>query len=381
MSIYNKVLSGAIIFFSLIFLYMAARTLKIHQHWRQRAHTQEQRIAELRKENQELLAGSEDGTKLGVKQLQLALDELIIDRNRGRVWYGCQPQQPNAQTGQVRVVIDKPEPHAVAVKSLLYLFEQTETATAVGKGGQYLGQFEVEAVDAKQVALKPARKMSLPELQRLAQSKGPWAMYELMPIDEHDIFAGLSDDEKKQILPPDTVADYLKDGQPATWEQMAEWGVTGSLVDDAGKALVDDKTGEKIAGAKGTFVRQLRDYQSLFQWYDLERTRLFDLAESGQRDKNYMLAAAADAKKDVQFRHDEIETLKVELGKCRAEQEAVVAHDNALKQKLADLKAAVLQMIATNQALASQIAKIQWDASRRIDQQLRVMVQSGEGRK
>jgi hypothetical protein len=393
MTIWNKVLIGLIIALLLVFFYMAARTLKTHQHWREAARKNEERLADLRKENQELLSGSEDGTKRGIRQLQLAIDELVIDRNRGRVWYDCKPQQANAETGQVRVATDKPSPHGIAPKTLLYVFEQTEESQGVSKGGHYIGQFEVEVVDEalRLVALKPARKMTLRELQRLAKSKGPWAMYEIMPADEHDIFAGLSEDEKKQILPQETLADYLNDGQPATWEQMAKWGVAGTLVDDEGKALVDEK-GKPKAGAKGTFVRQLRNYgrdskedskqyQSLFQWYDMERTRLFDLLQAAERDKNYMQAAAADAKQDVQFRRHEIAALKADLAKYQKERDAVVACYKALQQKVAELKAAVLQTIRDNQALASQIAKIQLDASRQIDQQLRKMAQSAEGRK
>ena len=54
MSIWNKILIGLIIVALLPFFYMAARTLKTHQHWREKAQAFEEQI-DKQEELQELL--------------------------------------------------------------------------------------------------------------------------------------------------------------------------------------------------------------------------------------------------------------------------------------------------------------------------------------
>ena len=40
------------------------------------------------------------------------------------------------------------------------------------------------------------------------ESKGPWVLYEMMPIDEHEAFANVPEDQRKGV--PE---EFLKDGQ------------------------------------------------------------------------------------------------------------------------------------------------------------------------
>ena len=136
MSIWNKVLIGLIIVASLGFFYMALRTLKTHQHWRENAQRHEKKIEQFQKDSRQLIEGTGEGEgyQPGIDYLRLELNKLLVDR--GRVWTGCKPQagQQTQQTGLVSVATD---PRGIAPKTVLYVFEGTD----VRQGGRYLGEF------------------------------------------------------------------------------------------------------------------------------------------------------------------------------------------------------------------------------------------------
>ena len=47
-------------------------------------------------------------------------------------------------------------------------------------------------------------------------------LFNVLPQDNHDSFASLTDDQKKAMLPADTLAEYQKDGKPATEQDPKE---------------------------------------------------------------------------------------------------------------------------------------------------------------
>jgi len=382
MSIWNKILVGFVITAALAFFYLAMRTLKTHQYWRNTVRNLEKRIEEEAKIKEELIAGGQgegEQLKLGIRQVDMLLHKLLIDR--GRVWNNCDPRNVNGQTGQVSVAIDVPGggAHGIGQGAPLYVFEDKEIDQEKG-GGRYLGTFEVEAVDAAQVALKPARKMGPRELQRLSQASKPWVIYERMPIDNRDAFAELTEAEKKKILPAKTVADYVHDGEAATWEQIEQWGATGLLIDEKGKVQLDDK-GEKIAGAKGNYFRTLRDYDALFKLHHTQRTELNDLIASMERDIRYLQTSIAEAKLQVESRKTELAGLKVEFAKIDRERNAVKAHFAKVKAQAAGIEASVKQLLADNLKLTYEIARMQIEAAQKIDARTRAMAQTQEAGK
>ena len=217
-----------------------------------------------------------------------------------------------------------------------------------------------------------------------------WVLYERMPLDGHDVFANRDDKEKEKLLPADSVMEYLKDGQPATWEQMEEWGVKGILVDEAGRPLVD-KDGNKMAGEKGFYRRQLRDYQALFTWYDNQRVIMHDLLETIKHDDQQATAAAAKARQDVALCKQEVAALTAESNRLQAERKLVVAHFAALQQRLGDFlkgwkkadgswQKGLSELLKDNEELAKEIGRKQFEAVRRIDERTRTMASSAEPR-
>ena len=69
------------------------------------------------------------------------------------------------------------------------------------------------------------------EKQRLANSRGPWSMYETMPVDQLELFAGLSEEQLEKLLPEASVEEYIRQGTPAGPDDD-EWHVIGFDADD-----------------------------------------------------------------------------------------------------------------------------------------------------
>ena len=89
-------------------------------------------------------------------------------------------------------------------------------------------------------------------------------MYEVMPVDKHEPFAGMSKQELKELLPANSLAEYEKDGQ--------DWA-----------------PGDPVERKKdGKYVRRLRDYEAIFENAHLQRSLFADLYEAAQRDQQYM---------------------------------------------------------------------------------------------
>lgn len=351
MSIWNKVLVGLIGVASLVFFYMAARAVKTETAWSERAKKTEERIAQIHKENDELAEGT--GTQDGIRQLKLKLHNLTQDRRR--MWANCTPRIKTGRddgTAEIALAVGAPATHGLAKSVVLCAFEELD----VEKKGQYLGQFTVTNVGDKQVTVVPTSKLGDRELTKLEKAKGPWVLYEVTPRDNHEVFAAMDDAQKKALLPAGSAQEYLKDGKPAAKEDPAA----------------------NVSG--GNYVRPLRDYRVLF---DAEREKdmlLTDSIASVKRDKQLVEEALTGARAQEEACKKEIAVLTEDLKTAGARSDIVLAHRQSLEKKLSAMQAYISKLIATNQAMAGQIAKFQLEAVRRIDQRTRAMAQSGAGR-
>ncbi|MFZ5829717.1 MAG: hypothetical protein ACOY3P_06505 [Planctomycetota bacterium] len=362
MSIWNKILIGLIIVVALVFWYFSMQALRLHQDLRTQANQLENEIREVEAKIVAVRSSMEEAPdpQKSIDQLQLALQPYLADR--GRVWREVVPGNANPQTGEVSVTVELPDPHGIAPKTLLYAFE----ATPAGENGDYLGEFVVEGVTNKQIGLRPARRMTTDQLTRLAQSKGPWTLYELMPIDKHWAFADLSEEELKRILPEGTVAEYIREGEPATWQDLKEWGVRGLVVDEEGRPLLDDQ-GQPIPDAKGFYSRQLRDYKQVFDYYHNHFNAMVNHLQENQRDLAKLNHAVKMTSEEIASLRTNNEALTRRLAEATRERDAVANHAQNLDQHLALLESTVEETIRENQRLADQIAQIQRLAVREID--------------
>jgi len=360
MSIWNKILIGLIFIAAAGLSYMAARALKTRQTWRTAAIKHEAALKQVLAENQEIEQGSDKPVApKGIVALRTELHRVQVDR--GRVWRKCDPRSVAAE-GAVKLGIpapegaDKPPPHGITTKAKVYLFEGAD----VKEGGRFLGEFVATEIADREIGLQPTRKLTPDEIQRLNQAQGKarqsglgWTMYEEMPPDEHEAFAGLKDEDLRAMLPESSVAEYAKDGKPA------------------------EASDPEDRRQDGKYVRRLRDYSLLLERYSRERTELADARESGNRDKQGLEEALAGSKTHEEFTRKELAALKDELAKAKAERDAVAEHLKRLDTSLAQQLKANAQAIELNQAMAADIARRQLEAARLIDRRSGAMAQFG----
>jgi len=446
MSIWNKVLTGFIFIASAAFFYMAVRTVKTYEYWNNKTHAYEFLVGvrkEFSRACQEggklvlMREGGEDRqlhslrntglfdeakakaeleeleTTPGIRQLQKEYDALT--HLRGRIWFNCSPTENNGRF-EVQIPAD---PHGIALKTLLYVFEEANLGE-----GEYLGEFQVVELGAgaepRDVTIVPVQQMSAAETNRLAQSAaagGPWVLYDTMPTDGHQAFADWDEEKKEQYLPEESVLEYITDGQKITKEDAEAKGLSGKVlvtdeegnilhayVDATGKMVnvtleergdevvwVDDQTGdvvdpEKIVerepedGQPGTYFRPLRDYRLLFRDYYHQRTLLADEIESNSRKLaiNQKTRQRAEEQRDAYTREKTV--AEQELAEVEKERDALAAHRKALEARLAQVNQEIDRLLKANQATAVRIATIQRDAASRIDARTRGVAQTGTGR-
>ncbi len=87
----------------------------------------------------------------------------------------------------------------------------------------------------------------------------------------------------------------------------------------------------------------------------------------------------AAAKQMVAGLKVDVATAAQDAKKMQKEEGIVLAYQTLVEQELAATKAAIARLIHANQAMAGQIAVLQREAVRRIDQRTRAMAQNGAG--
>jgi len=318
-----------------------------------------------------------EGEVKSLAQLDQELDKIQV--GRGRVWFDCTPKLQNMDptTGKgIEVTLSVtplPEPAEggagnasgsqqsglLGKQNQVYVFEQLATQ----RKGLYLGEFRV--VDVKQatltVTLEPIYPLIPRQIQNLLRSKSKdkvkWTIYELMPKDCRDVYAGLSEAVLKELLPPSSLSEYLKDGQPAEEDDPKQ------LRSEDGK----------------TYARKLRDYRVAFTMYRQKRTELKDLIDSQTRDTKDMQDAEADLKVQKKFREAQKARLEEKQAGLQEERDALAAHHAVLAARAASIESHCVQLIQANKKAADAIARIQMEATRRIDQRTRSTAQLGGG--
>lgn len=352
------------------FFVLAAETLRINAVYRTDINRKQKELDDVNARNAALENGTDDANIIAqlrneevlIPEQAQSIDsladlehEILLEtRARGRVWWNVAPAGINPQTGAVEVGVAAPVPAGVPADTVVFLFEQGEpqlpAPDGTPRGAQYLGEFRVAASAAQQATLQPVLPLDNFEQQRLAASRGPWIMYEIMPADRYKIFAGMSEDELKQKLPPQSVNEYLRHGKEAGPDDD-EWHRAG--FDESGKRLPPDKLGE---ATKTLYQRRLRDYALEFD--ELARRRVVLLVDiAGVQKDNERLNAALDSAKKMQtFREEEIQKLNTDLAGITKERQAIERHLAQVQQQLGMAQKLLAETLRRNSEMAKELA-------------------------
>ncbi|TWT88196.1 hypothetical protein Mal64_16750 [Pseudobythopirellula maris] len=309
----------------------------------------------------------------GVRELDHQLK--MRNRTRGRVWRGVQPtSEVDPETGQIRIGFpvvsaattdenafeeqpaDQAEPAPVGIDAdaVLYVFEQGEPNTVnPEEGAQYLGEFRVTEAAGREATLEPVLLMDERSFNRFANSNGPWVVYETMPIDSAGLFAELSDEELRQLIPEESVEEYLRDGEEASVDDD-EWRREG--LDEDGKVVGVDNLSDAV---RFRYRRQQRDYAYLFQEYAKEYVELQASIQAQEQDILKLQNALKSAKELTSFRQDEIDRLQKDLEGAKRDRARIERHVATLRSQIEKAERLLSATLRSNAELVSRIAERQ----------------------
>ncbi len=347
------------VFFATIgYLYLAAETMAIHHKLRAKIPGLEKDLVHVTLQNKTLLQGNSD--QLGILELDHQLQ--IVARERGRVWRGVAPVGEMNERGGIEVEIKNPQPHGLEKDAIVFAFEAGDPNNAnPEQGPQYLGELRVVNVQPTGVLLEPTDLLDRRSGQRLAGSQGPWSLYETMPIDRHKLFEGLSEEELRQMLPAESVEEYVRHGTPAT-DDDDQWHRRG--FDENDEAVGPEDIDQAV---KFVYDRPLRDYAFLFS--ELAKHRILKLTsiQAVTQDNAKLEQSLQSAEKVAQVRLEQQQLLAADLAGMQKDRAAIEAHRDLVQRQLRHARAYFDQWLAENSALAKQLTDRQLGRLRQID--------------
>ena len=360
------------------FLFLGAETLRIHRSLRAGLPKLKKQIQDYQQRNEALVHGTDDPHVIqslfaeespldqSAKKLQGLLDLehrlQIVTRERGRVWRGVLPAGKVDNQGRVEVEIPNPQPSGLQKDTDVFAFETGKpNAADPSQGAQYLGEFRVIEVKDGGAVLEPAFLIDQRSGQRLASSQGPWSLYQTMPTDRHQLFADLSEETLRKMLPAESVEEYLRQDTPATPDDDA-WHRAG--FDKNGNMVGPDDLDKAVAFR---YERPLRDYAFLFAEFVRQRVVLLaDLAAVTQ-DNAKLEAALQSAKQLSKFREKEKQWLASDLKGMRQDRQTIEAYRDLVQRQWRNARQIIDQLLASDSELASQLFDRQLGLLQEID--------------
>jgi hypothetical protein len=263
---YTVTASTLSLLLAIVLLLPTAATLKSRAAWHKVKEDLEAQLVRLRSDQESLKRG-DPAVGVGVLELQEDLNRYSLEA--GRRWHnlravaGASPtaitlekvapasEVPPGMEGEVAPPAATPAPAAgtppaagaaasaapsplVPVGLIVYGFAETvRPGLEVAIPTFYLGEFRVRSSTPTQVVLEPTGRLEAPQLQAITSGQASsWALYELLPLDDHDVFIAegseVTDDAlfgrvdtdlltqlMGQGLSPDTLAKYTRDGSRA----------------------------------------------------------------------------------------------------------------------------------------------------------------------
>ena len=352
---------------AVLYFVLAAETLRINAVLRKQVNQLETKLAQVQSSITALDHGTKSGQVIGQLQgIEVHVPEQaeavpsigdlkhrlqMVTRLRGPVWRNVAPSF-NPQTGAVTVNVEAPQPSGIQADTIVFAFEQGPPAQPnPTQGAQYLGEFRVTKVAPQQAELVPVLELDQLEKQRIANSRGPWVLYETMPVDQLELFAGLTEEQLRQVLPAASVEEYIRQGSPAGPDDD-EWHVIG--YDEEGNRVGPDDMDKAV---RKVYQRRLRDYATEFA--DLNEHRVIMLASiDAVKEDNKRLAAARTVANNLQaFRTEEKRKLVIDLAGVKKERQIIEKHLSTVQRELATARKLLDQAIAENRRLADELTQ------------------------
>lgn len=372
MSLLTKILMGLVVVAVLPVLFFSAAVLRVNDKWRNSVESYEKAVELQAKQNFDKLHGDAKARvdrytpgkpvngNPGVMQYEVARDNLKL--GRGRFWYAVPVgDSVDEAAGKFKISIldDNVEAggnrqplkeHNIKDRAFLYLFQLRHDGTP-DTNDKYVGEFVVDglAVDANGVPtdnnlpLKPSLPLTPDQWNVIKGNANQWLVYEHMPIDDHDVFSDLSEDDIRSRVPASVVEQYVNDDKAPS---------DAVLADDKLKQFVieDPDTGVK------KFLRPLRDYQQIFRNLALRTAEINDRVAVLKKEKEYADRAKVKAEELIAGLNAREAKLQEEKKLLETELTAIREHSAKLDALLAKLQQDLKTRLAENKRLADEIA-------------------------
>ena len=221
------------------------------------------------------------------------------------------------------------------------------------QGGQYLGAFRVVNIANQTAVLESLHPLNDRTGNRLQGSQRPWSLYETMPGDRHELFAGMNDEQKQAWLPGASVEEYLRHGgQPTPDDDQYH----RALYDESDRRLGPESAAAATPGTvQERYRRPLRNYAYLFEELARKRAVMEAKQLSLNNDIAQLEAANANAQQLTAVKQQELSDLRFDLGQIEAEQSAISAHLAALQAQVQTAENLLDAKIAENLRLVAQL--------------------------
>ena len=230
--VYHIVIGFFLLIANVLFLYLAARVLDTHRNWGTVIRQYETDYA-TEYTKHVALTGELDGRgEVIVDRDEKSSENWSIDDwkaelaeatyGRGRVLTGLVPKIDPA-TGVISATATQGGAVTLPAGSSVHVFvsqtprertldyEESKIAITTPPIVRYIGPYIASNVEGNTITLTPVHPERLPKID------GPLVVYEVAPVDTHEAFAHLEDkvidDLLPPVVPPEVVAQYLKDGE------------------------------------------------------------------------------------------------------------------------------------------------------------------------
>ena len=382
------------------------------------------------------LPGEFDGTKLTVITAQwnneqcsgAELPNVIPDADPGEAGV----EAPGATGPQAA------RPHGIEDKMVLYLFAETPLAQldppfreAILAGvsnteqldvrGQictvptaYLGEFTVMGTQPESITLQPTIPLSELQIAVLNDPQSTWSLLEMMPVDSHQAFEDLNEDNKRALFPEQLVNEYIRHGQliefadrdivaaertmiriefkesyndivvdatdeppllpssnfdtlgqavPAWLRQGGEGELAGRIEVEAGEiALFDANTAQQLITDEiaeeldRVYVRQLWDYEFLFHKLYRQSMIVEDKIAVTRQDIAHIEEATAKTLQSVKYRKEEFANLDHDKTGFDYERDQITRYHESLDKRYRETLRQLSTLYQESLVLAQQLS-------------------------
>jgi hypothetical protein len=399
-----------------------------------------------------------EGNSDSVVDLRGNVARTILDR--GRVWRGLTATP--AGNGYVIQTAPPQDPalpaapvvkHNIEPKTVLFAFKEATTADGLQVPFFYLGEFRVANVSDTSVTVEPVIPQT-PEQQGVSRDPNPiilgpppasqvpptWTLYEVMPVDGHDWFAGKTEEELRALMPMQMtglaqpqydkfISQFVRDGQAADevndppeniWYEVeflkpysmvidapAVASIDSEAFDSEGRAVLDrlraaepgaeDAKSEFKVGDKGffdkattdrlvadgtakiarpIFRRRLNDFELKFHAVNTQIVELNSRIRALTADVASIQASKAKADRQAMLLEDYKTKLNDDLAKVKFELTELTGYAASLTNRLGEVRTELSTLYRSNKALSRELASLNAQMTEDIERRTRAATAS-----